>query len=373
MSHRDGHLTFLLVARCFWMASGVILFLSRRPSQCNDGLYDQRKDLDWIQEHVSLFGGDQSRVTAMGESAGGGSILHHITAYYGSKDTPPPFHRAIVQSTGYVSRLDASQAEGSFSVLLDKANVSTLAELEDLDTQTLQIANQLSQSSDFYDAFQFGIAPDGDYVPDLPEKLLASGQYHKDIKVIVAHHTFEGQRYTDPTATNSSAFDEHMKLYFPKASSNVLSELSTEIYPAVYNGTYPWTTPFDCLYIAVFEFTFSCHADVLGDALGPSVGQDSYSHLFSVPPGTHTLDVYFSFCVNSSATVTNETIARNMQGYFTSFAQSGDGNANKAGLPEFPLYGSNLTDLELNQTFVDVRMDPAAHSRCDWWKAASYV
>ncbi|KAH6645955.1 Alpha/Beta hydrolase protein [Truncatella angustata] len=338
--------------------------------QSNVGLFDQRKALNWVQKYAGLFGGDTSRVTVMGESAGGGSIVHHITAYGGRKDAPP-FSQAIVQSPAYVPRPYASQAEDSYAILLANANVSSLAELINLDTKILQIANKLAQSSDFYGVFQFGVAPDGDYVPDLPERLLTSGSYHKNIKVIVAHNSFEGQRYTDPTATNSSAFDKYMDLYFPDASQASLEELSNEIYPAVYGGSHPWTTPFSRLLTAVSDFTFTCHAYFLGKALGAAVGQDSYSYLFSVPPGTHILDVYFSYFVNSSSTVTNETVAKNMQEYFTSFAETGD--PNRGGLPLFPTYGSNFTDLNLNQTFIDLVRDPAANSRCDWWQATSWV
>lgn len=42
---------------------------------------------------------DPRRVSVMGESAGGGSIMHQITAF-GNQQGPAPFQQAIMQSPG---------------------------------------------------------------------------------------------------------------------------------------------------------------------------------------------------------------------------------------------------------------------------------
>ena len=59
----------------------------------NAGLLDQRSALEWVHKHISKFGGDPSKITIIGGSAGGGSVMNQMIMYGGVAN--PPF-RAVI-------------------------------------------------------------------------------------------------------------------------------------------------------------------------------------------------------------------------------------------------------------------------------------
>ncbi|KAF2172475.1 hypothetical protein M409DRAFT_63148 [Zasmidium cellare ATCC 36951] len=87
----------------------------------NNGLGDQRTALQWIQKHISGFGGDPSNVTLMGQSAGAVSVTYHLHA------SERLFTRFILMSGSYLSQPPASlaSAEENYTKALQALNLAS--------------------------------------------------------------------------------------------------------------------------------------------------------------------------------------------------------------------------------------------------------
>jgi para-nitrobenzyl esterase len=62
----------------------------------NQGMLDQRRVLQWVQENIAAFGGDKTNVTIFGESAGSSDVCYHVA----SPGDSGLFQRAISESGG---------------------------------------------------------------------------------------------------------------------------------------------------------------------------------------------------------------------------------------------------------------------------------
>lgn len=96
-------------------------------------------------------------MTVMGESAGGGSIMHQITAYGGQgRKGKAPFQQAIVQSGAWMPVPGMHRQESIYAQFLRRAGVQDLDEARKMSTEDLQSVNKVLVWEATYGDFLFG-------------------------------------------------------------------------------------------------------------------------------------------------------------------------------------------------------------------------
>lgn len=99
----------------------------------NRGFYDQQCALKWVRKNIAYFGGDDSNITLMGQSAGGLSASVHMM----SEESSKYFDKLIVCSAGINDSISIEQAEKLSESILKENRVNSLEELRNFSIKKL--------------------------------------------------------------------------------------------------------------------------------------------------------------------------------------------------------------------------------------------
>lgn len=313
----------------------------------------------------------------MGESAGGGSVEYQITAYGGLKGKVP-FQQAILQSPYVPPYSSNAQAEAVFQKTLQAAsyvtgrNITTTEELRSLSATDLFNTNGVVVGLFDFGAFNYGPVVDGIFVPKLPDELILHGQFDSSVKVMLGHNSQEGLFFTNPFISDETSFENYLRLTFPAATPTATTYISQTLYPPIFDGSKGYSNQLGRTVQLVDDLYFFCHIEALQTAFKGK----TYSYYFTVPPGLHGEDIQYTFFNGDTTTPddgvpVNATVAKALQDYITSFAIRG--TPNEAGVPYFPLYGTNASTQLLGVDRLGTQVpDTAASNRCDFFQKSLF-
>lgn len=171
--NRDGIVTVSLSYRLGFDGFG---WIDGAPS--NRGVRDWIAGLEWVQQNIAAFGGDQARVTIAGQSAGGGAVLTLL----GMPRAQHLFHGvwalsgALADVTPERARALAARIAADAGVSADRAGFAAVPEDRLLELQ--RKATELSMDSIGETIEQgLGLGPvvDGDLLPRPTVESLRSG------------------------------------------------------------------------------------------------------------------------------------------------------------------------------------------------------
>ena len=171
--NRDGVVTVTISYRLGFDGFG---WIEDAPS--NRGVRDWLLALEWVQENIAAFGGDPSRVTIAGQSAGGGAVLTLL----GMEKAQHLFHRVYAISAALVD-VPAVRAEKFGRALAAAGGVEpTVAGLSSIDEQGIlelqrtALRPRLSSLTAIVDGgLPLGPTIDGDLLVRPTEQSLRSG------------------------------------------------------------------------------------------------------------------------------------------------------------------------------------------------------
>jgi len=188
----------------------------------NYGLEDMIAGLQWVKANIAKLGGDPSRVTIFGESAGGIAVSM-LAASPAAKGL---FQRAISESGGNfgparmgneggVNMVTLKSAETSGRAFLAKLGASDIKAARALDADKIQTALGPGLQGGFWPVFDGNILPGDQY------ELYQAGHFN-DTPVLIGTNSDEGALFAQPGMTKAK-FESQVREGYGKEADAILS------------------------------------------------------------------------------------------------------------------------------------------------------
>lgn len=349
---------------------GTLGFLTHPAlSEANFGIRDQVAALEWVRANIRGFGGDYTRVLLFGQSAGALDVcvllasglaggLFSTAAMHSGQCLALPADRARAYGEEWVAASGCDQAADIPDCL---RSLPVLAIL-----QTLP-----EQSGDFYSAWRYTPAVDGQVLEASPLDVIAAGD-HRPVPLIVGATSDEASPdFGESTLDDFLAILQQAGIEDPGQIDQVRA-----MYP-VGAGAGEYPTYREALIAVATDVKFICQSRLTARAAagqGWPVFGYLFTHALANDPALHDLgawhglDLAFLFMREPAPgyefTSGEETFSILLAGYWERLARTADPNG--SGAATWPGYRSD-TDTYLE---LDLTPSPAEGLRtpqCDLW------
>ncbi|KAJ6444634.1 cholinesterase [Purpureocillium lavendulum] len=333
-----------------------------KNGSANLGLLDQRMGLEWVADNIEAFGGDASKVTIWGESAGAISVFNQMLLYGGNATYKgKPLFRGAIMNSGTATPsdpVDCAKGQAVYNTVVKSAGCSgsqnTLQCLRDLDYKTFHHATNSVPSIMSYNsvALAYLPRPDGKVLPDSPERLVEQGKYHA-VPAIVGDQEDEGTLFSILQVNLTTAEDmaDYLSdVFFHHAPKEKLKQFVGFYEPGLVRGSPFRTGIFNELYPG-----FKRTAAILGDLtftltrrivlkLARKANPDvpMWSYLASYNYGTPVLGTFHaSDILQIFMGILPNHAMRSCRTYYFNFLYSGDPNRGVERYDKWPQWGVN--------------------------------